>query len=162
MACINNRNNFPNILQREDDWCIPASIENVMKYHRQTTNITQSRIEQLYTQHYSFDTINFDTISQILRSTYGRHWNFDPQRWPDSTQLLNYIEGCIDSNLPTIVSMGLPDRDGQHMFVVLCVRDNDLIIFDPGFRTNRPRPIGREYFLNHLSPGRGTLTINPK
>jgi hypothetical protein len=163
MPCINNINAFQCILQQNDYWCIPASIENVMKYHRQNTNITQNRIVQLFIQRYNLDnTMSFDTVSQVLKSNYGRHWDFDPRPWPSATQLINHVRNCIVDNLPTIVSMDLPDREGQHMFVVLCIRGNNLTVFDPGFRTNRSRPINRDFFLNHLSPGRGTLTISPK
>ena len=58
--------------------------------------------------------------------------------------------------------MDLLDRDSIQMFVILCVNDNRIRVFDSGYRAARSRPIGREFLLNHLSRGKGTLKIYRK
>lgn len=71
MPCISNINSFPCIIQNNPVNCIPASIENVMKYHRNKTNITQNRIGNLYTRFHRFNTISFPNVSNVLRRNYG-------------------------------------------------------------------------------------------
>ena len=58
------------------------------------------------------------------------------------------------------VSMDLPDRDGIHMYTVLCVDRNNVRIFDTDFR-ERSRLINRDFFTCHLAHGLNTLTISP-
>ena len=50
MICI-NLNKFPRVKQSTPDWCIPASIENVMKYYGE--NVSQVDIVIDYIQKFT-------------------------------------------------------------------------------------------------------------
>jgi hypothetical protein len=160
MTCIKNRSNFPYILQQDPLWCILASIENVMKYHRPTTNITQTQIFQQYTAQNPFNTISFNRISQVLRTNYSQYWNFDPRQWQTNNQFVDYVENCIRNNNPVIISMRLPGRTGAHMFTVLCINSRFFRIFDTGYLPTWIN-LDKNFILNNLSPQRGTLLITP-
>lgn len=158
MTCVNNRNNFPYILQREDDWCIPASIENVLGYHGY--DLCQEQIDALYISETNPGGMCLPVIATILDSHYGDIFHFDGRPWPNPDILLDHVESCMADDLPVIVSMNLPDRDGPHMYTILCIDENRVRIFDTGFR-ERPRIISRNFFIRHLANGLNTLTISP-
>jgi hypothetical protein len=159
MPCINNLNSFPYIFQGRIDWCIPASIENVMKYYRNDIQITQQQIIDLYTEVFDLETLCFENVSQVLNDEFGDNYTYTPNTWNTTLELVNYIEDSIENNIPVIVAMDLPDREGIHMVTVLCYRNRFFRVFDTGFRAHRPRNMNREFFINHLTHNRATLTI---
>lgn len=158
MPCVNNRNAFPCILQRNDDWCIPASIENVLGYYG--FKLCQEQIDALYISEPDPGGMCLPVIATILERHYGDRFHFDGRHWLNTNLLLDHVESCMTNNLPVIVSMDLPDRDNAHMYTVLCIDENNVRIFDTDFR-ERTRLVGQDFFERHLAHGLNTLTISP-
>lgn len=158
MPCINNWNRCPYILQREEDWCISASIENVLGYHG--FDLCQEQIDALYISETNPGGMSLPSMATILDRHYGDRFHFEGRSWSDQNLLVNHVEICITNNLPVIVSMNLSGSNGAHMFTVLCIDENDVRIFDTGFR-ERSRLIRRDFFVSHLAHGLNALTISP-
>jgi hypothetical protein len=158
MHCIDNLGSFPMVLQLKDDWCIPASIENVLKYYE--FNLSQEKIFKHYKNVQDPKNMNFDDISNILEDLFGNDFNFEPKHHDSGNQLIEYAEKRIQNNLPVIVSMKLPDRDRPHMYTLVCVGDHNVKIFDTG-GTQRFVTRSRQWLIDHLADGLGTLVIRP-
>lgn len=158
MPCVDNLDTFPMIVQRRNDWCIPASIENVLGYHE--FGVSQEEIFTNYGRVRDPRYMNFDTISDVLENLYGNEFDFEPEHHDNGNQLTIHVENHIQNNLPTIVSMNLPDRDRPHMYIVICMGENNVRIFDTG-GAQRLVTRSRQWLIDHLSDGLGTLVIRP-
>jgi ABC-type bacteriocin/lantibiotic exporter with double-glycine peptidase domain len=158
MPCVNNLQNFPYILQRENDWCIFASIENVLKYSG--FDLPQEQIYALYISEPNPDGLSFRTISRILERHYGDRFIFDPQNHNTRNDLLVYVEDCICENLPVIVSMQASGGNA-HMLIFLSIDQNNVTIFDTGGGTYNLVPVSKQTIINNLAQGKGTLVIRP-
>ncbi|MCJ7572199.1 MAG: C39 family peptidase [Candidatus Thermoplasmatota archaeon] len=158
MPCINNLQNFPYVLQRENDWCIFASIENVLGYFG--FNLSQ---EQIYALHISQSNpcgLSFRNISRILEDHYGDRFSFDPQTHSTRNDVINYVENRIYENLPVIVSMQVAGGYA-HMLIFLGVNSNNLTMYDTGGGTYDLVTVSKQGILRNLAKGKGTLVIRP-
>ena len=64
ITCIKNLDKFPCIKQSTPLWCIPASVENVIKYH--SGDISQVEIVIEFIQEYmDFKSICFEKVKKL-------------------------------------------------------------------------------------------------
>jgi len=70
-----NFENFPKIKQSTPIWCVPASIENVVKYHGEDISQVDIVIEfiQKFTE---FRLICFERVKDILDVRYPKNFKF--------------------------------------------------------------------------------------
>ncbi len=158
MPCINNYENFPCIQQQNNDWCIPASIENVMRFFNFV--ITQEQIIQHFLQKNNSRGMCFATMADILEEQYGDHFEFQVVNHRNANTLVQYVDKRITSdNLPVIVSIEITNNRA-HMLIVLCIDSDTVQVFDTGGR-NRLMRITRQLLIQRLAPSSDTLVINP-
>lgn len=165
MKCI-ELGKFP-FIKQDKDWCIPASIENVLKYHG--GEFAQKKIKEAFEEKHNFGEICFEKIKPILEEKYGKNFNYKIRNkrqgdFSNGDEVWEYAKECIEKNDPLIVAMDLPNRTDIHMWTVICMGEMKIRIFDTG----PPRPslikrlVTKEFFVNHLAPGLGTFLITKK
>jgi len=163
MPCIDNVDNFPCIYQIHPYWCIPAAVENVVKYHG--GNLTQREIVDFVVQKYPFGSISFAVVKEVLEENYGERFSYEDNHHNNRSDLLNFIRDRIAESLPVIISMRLLAQNNTqitHMYTVLCIDGNFVDIFDTGWQNSgRLRKLRRD-ILTRLSLGLNTFTIRPK
>src|SRR5208282_3414512 len=122
MKTIKNVEQFPfKIRQRRPDWCIPANIEAVTKYHEPTSQVNQ---QYLATQLHN--SIGLEHVKRVLGDDSNFGWanieycnNF--QRFDD---LIHDIEKGVCDSVPRIISIPARSFDGTwnggwHMLTVI-------------------------------------------
>ena len=157
MPCISSIEKFPCIYQIHQEWCVPASIENVIKYNK--GDLSQRQIVDYFIEKFPMGSICFDNVKNVLDINYGESKGFEYEviHHPNKDVLLNYVEGCIRSDLPVIISVQGPN--GQHMLTVLCIDEDNIKVFDTSFNSQGIVDHPKAQIRRDLSPGRGTFTI---
>ena len=156
MPCIENFERYPYILQEKDDWCIHASIENLMRFYK--VKISQQQIDDYFKKEHGTRGMCLDTMADILKNHYNSDLEFQVINHKNKTELLHYIEDKISKDkIPVIVSIKNPD-DTAHMLTILCMDKDKFLVFDTD---GRPKPMNwpRQELIDRLSKGFGTLII---
>ena len=133
---------FP-FIKQNGDFCIPASIENVMKYHIKNLDVDQYKIVSLWRKKHIMESINIPKITTTLRRSKYRNnfvfevgaiagvsFNHDVTHL-DRQGLINYAKHCCDDGNPLIVAIGKQGLPGAHMLVVIGYLQNLIMFFDP-------------------------------
>ena len=172
MICIDSKR-FPEIKQRNSKWCMPASIENVIKYHG--GDLSQEQIIGWFEEKYGDQQIGFGKVKDILEEHYGEKFDYIIKNrsqgdFYDGNKVLLYAEKCLKKDCPLIISMWLPEYEDQpiseghrvHMYIVYCIRKNTFSFFDTDPKISvYPRRI-KPWIIEHLSEQLGTFLIIPK
>lgn len=156
MPCVQNYENYPSNGQTESDWCIPASIENLMRFCG--SEITQQQIMQLFDKEHGSRKMCFATMASILTAHYGSDFDFITLNHATPSDLIQYVEDRIIENKPVIVSIEV--FNGWHMWTVLCIDAKNVKVIDTA-RPGMIRTRSRETLVEHLSTALDTLIIIP-
>ncbi len=139
------------------EWCIPASIENVIKYNR--GDLSQRQIIDYFIEKFPMGSMCFDKVKDVLDIKYGESKGFvyEVIHHPNKDALFNYIEVCIRSDLPVIISVQGPNS--QHMLTVLCIDENNIKVFDTSFSSQGIVDYPKAQIRRNLSSGLGTFIV---
>jgi len=188
MPTIQNLQRFPiYIKQQNPDWCIPASIEAVLKYHtfERHLDIDQARIIRIWESYclrnnVLLNSMGFASLVPCLNELPELSRRFEIRKTPavsysnDRTfvfiEWLAIITDCIANNCPPIISIPIPvlrrnhsqnfnfTEKGNHVNVVLGYDDIHLFVHDPDPSIIKPHFIPKEYICN-LPPNGDILEI---
>jgi len=158
--------NFPKIKQSTQIWCIPASVENVIKYHG--GNISQVDIVTEFIQKFTeFRLICFERAKAILDERHGKNFEFIARSHSNGdfktrNDVISYAKDCIKKDLPLIVSMKPFKTKGAHMYTIVGFDNDKVVVFDTNPSVKEYIRISKDKFIRDLSPYMGTLLIKPK
>ncbi|MBW1973345.1 MAG: C39 family peptidase [Deltaproteobacteria bacterium] len=161
-----NFENFPKIKQSTQIWCIPASVENVVKYHG--GDISQVDIVIEFIQKFTyFKSICFEKVKDILDERYGKNFEFIVKSlsngdFKTGNDVISYAEDCIKKGLPLIVSMKPFKSRGAHMYTIIGLDDDIVVVFDTNPDVKGYTRMPKDKFIRDLSSDMGTLLIKPK
>jgi len=107
---IQNLWSFPfRIRQETADWCIPANVEAVTKYHKPDSRVTQG---YLVTQFGDMTQIGFESIKdRVLKVDPHFSWANIPTYMRDSDfnqsfdKFVGFVEKCVDESNPPMISV---------------------------------------------------------
>jgi hypothetical protein len=125
---------FPfRIRQETADWCIPASIEAVTKYHKSDSTVTQG---YLVTQFGDMSQIGLGSMKERVLErddkyswaalTYLRDTDFQLS----FDKFLSSIQQYVDENKPPIISVPMGDRY-WHMLTVVGYDSTHFLVYNP-------------------------------
>ena len=108
---------FQGIYQICANSCIPASIENVVRYHG--GNISQREFLDNFLKDYNMKDLHFQKVKEFLDNDPFFTMNFKSEYkikddHKDIPGLLKYIEECIARDLPVMIAL----NDGKNAHVV--------------------------------------------
>jgi hypothetical protein len=170
---------FPKIkhLQGTEPCCIPASIENVVRYHG--GDVSQQDIRAWCTERYGdADDIDLDKARQVMEETYGDGFSYHIKNRRNSSaissekDMLAAIQEAIDLDIPVIVQMNFPSclylpsystTSEQYVLTVLGASENHVLVWDtnPGVLA-LPVVVSREWMTDHMASGCTSLWIIPE
>jgi len=169
---------FPKVKHMEGTGpcCIPASIENVMRYHG--GEISQEDIRQwCIDQHGDMEHIDLDTASTVMEDNYSGDFSYRIKNQRNSNissedDLLAMTERAIQLDIPVIVQMGFPSclylpsysRDTQqYVITVLGASENHVLIWDtnPGVLA-LPIVVSKDWMTDHMASSCTSLWIIPQ
>jgi hypothetical protein len=138
---------FP-FIKQNGDFCIPCSIENVLRYHGE--NVDQYQIVFLWLQNHAMNAIDIPGIANTLRRSKFRY-NFEfivggrlgtPNNhivdFTNEQGLIDYAKQCCDHGNPLIVVIGPRNSPGAHMIVVIGYINGNIMFFDPANNSKFP------------------------
>jgi hypothetical protein len=137
MQLIQDFERFPfEVRQPPDrDWCIPASIEVVAKYHMPNSTLTQAQILREFVTTKGLEQIGLKSIQEVLGKYSAFSWA--DIRYCEEYQfhgafnaLVSFLEECVDENRPAIISVPIPPKN-WHMLTVLGYDREFLRVYDP-------------------------------
>jgi hypothetical protein len=141
--------------------CLPASIENVIRYYG--GDFSQRKFLNEFLQGHNLHDLSFESAKIFLdqKPEFSDHFTFEVKsvnEHKDVSGLQIYIEDCIKHDAPVIVAIKSPV--GAHIVTVFYKEGTKIAYFDP-------HPvIGKSEFLNineiEFSQGLGTLVIRRK
>jgi hypothetical protein len=117
------------------DWCIPASIEAVARYHMPNSKVTQGQILREFVTRKGLAQIGLRPISDVLKHYSEFSWadiqySEEAQFHGSFNALISFLEECVDESRPTIVSVPIPPKN-WHMLTVLGYDTESLRVYDP-------------------------------
>ena len=137
MQLIQNFESFPfEVRQPPDrDWCIPASIEAVAKYHMPNSTATQAQILREFVARKGLDQIGLKPIQEVLEKYSAFSWAdirycAEYQFHGAFNALVGFLEECVDEDIPAIISVPIPPKN-WHMLTVLGYDMEFLRVYDP-------------------------------
>jgi hypothetical protein len=136
LRCIKRPEDFPCAIKQERfDWCIPASIEAVTRYHYPASAVTQGYI---WTQ---FDLWRRKTGNGIglehVRTVLGEDPNFSQleicfhRGFSGFSEFASELRQHVNRDNPPIMSVHVPQTQSEHMWVVVAYDDTYWRIYDP-------------------------------
>lgn len=170
---------FPKIKHEEEPGpsCLPASIENVVRYHG--GEISQQDIRQrCIDRHSNMDDIDLQAVRQVMDDSYGDDFSYRVKSKRNSDaisseeDLLALAERGIVLDVPPIIQMDFPSclylpsysRDTQqYVLTVLGASENHLLIWDtnPGV-LSLPIVVSKEWMSDHMASSCTSLWIVPR
>lgn len=151
------------IRQKQDYFCIPASIEVVTKYFRHGSLVTQEYLwnqnalackNRNMTTNISFKTIKEFVLDVDPNYSWAESQHIDRPALQDFDDLIRHIRISIENGLPHIVSLPVrKDMAGRtlwHMLTVLGYDDSNVRIYDPHPNAKSPRDISLKQILLDL------------
>ena len=137
MQEIQHFDHFPfEVRQPPDrDWCIPASIEAVTKYHMPNSTVTQGQILREFVTRKGLDQMGLKPIQEVLEKYSLFSWAeiqyCDEHQFHGSfNALVSFLEGCVREDRPVIISVPVPPKN-WHMLTVLGYDREFLRVYDP-------------------------------
>jgi hypothetical protein len=136
MPTIKNLANFPyRIYQERWNWCIPASIEAVTKYHQPHSEITQGYV---FTKimNAGENRLGLANIKEIFQTDPNfRSWLRDDGieyygKFEDFSDFYSSISQFVGYDTPPIVAVPVHGV-GQHMWTIVKCDENNLWYYDP-------------------------------
>jgi hypothetical protein len=117
------------------DWCIPASIEAVTKYHMPDLTVTQGQILREFVARKGLDQIGLKPIQEVLKKHTAFSWADiryceEYQFHGSFSALVSFLEECVVENRPAIISVPIPPKK-WHVLTVLGYDREVLRIYDP-------------------------------
>lgn len=169
---------FPKIKHMEDTgpYCIPASIENVVRYHG--GDISQQEIRQrCIDQHGGIEDIDLERIIQVMDDShddfaYRLKHKRNSNAISSEDDLLSLADRAIDLDVPPIIQMDFPSclylpsysRDTRrYVLTVLGASENHLLIWDtnPGV-LSLPIVVSKDWMSDHMASSCTSLWIVPR
>ena len=117
------------------DWCIPASIEAVAKYHMPNSTVTQGQILREFVRRKGLEQVGLKPIQDVLKQYSEFSWADiryceEYQFHGSFNALVSFLEECVDENRPAIISVPIPPKN-WHMLTVLGYDREFLRVYDP-------------------------------
>jgi len=166
VTCDMNR--FQGFFQICANCCIPASIENVIRYHG--GDFPQREFLDKFLKKYRMTDLHFTKVKEFLdcdvnfnkyftcdHKTKEHHKNFDG--------LLAYFHECISKDLPVIVALNQKTQDGvnKHVVTVHYIEGDKISYFDSDPKSDGFNNFKQKHdFVKLLSENLGTLVIKRK
>ena len=155
---------FQGIYQICANSCIPASIENVVRYHG--GNISQREFLDNFLKDYNMKDLHFQKVKEFLDNDPFFTMNFKSEYkikddHKDIPGLLKYIEECIARDLPVMIALN--DGKNAHVVTVRYIEGGKIAYFD-----SNPKTGGFSDFIeikniqSDFAKGLGTFVIIPK
>jgi len=155
---------FQGIYQICANSCIPASIENVIRYHG--GNISQREFLDDFLKENAMQDLLFEKVKIFLDkySRFTKDFKSEHKTIKDHKDIngcLKYIEECISHNVPLIIALN--DGENSHVVTVHYIEGGKISYFDSnpisgGFQGFKRK----EEVVPLFSPSLGTLVIKRK
>lgn len=161
-----NLEEFPCIKQEREDWCIPASIENIIKYH--SGSISQKDIVDMFIKKFGSEQIHFGNVKEILEEKYGDNYRYilkskGQDDFKNGEDVIDYAEKCLEDNWPLIIAMkNLPNSSAVHMYVVVNIEGEEITVYDTDPSITEYLKKDKNWIIEHLTDGLGTFLIISK
>lgn len=167
---------FPKIQQNNVNWCIPAAVENVTKFHE--GYISQDDIVGYYIEKYHpIEDIDFDKVKDILEDYFAQDFSYKILNKHTSKiigrgkDVIALIKSGVYHGIPPIILMEFPScwylpgystSCGHYVFTALGVSKNSVLIWDTNPKTiNIPFVVENEWILKHLSSDLASFWVIP-
>lgn len=161
-------NKFQGVFQICANCCIPASIENVIRYYGH--EFSQRKFLDIFLKDNNMPDLNFEKVKEVLDSEneFNKYFDFEHETIKDHENiggLLDYIRDCIGKDLPVIVALKqeLENEINRHIVTVHYIDDKKISYFDSNPKSGgfvNFIPISE--FVKLLPDGLGTLLIKNK
>jgi len=157
--------------------CIPASIENVVRYH--DGDISQEDIRQWCIDRYEdIDDIDLDMVTQAVKDNDSDNISYHIKNKRNSSaissedDLLDLARQAITLDIPVIVQMGFPSclylpsystETQGYVLTVLGASENHVLIWDtnPGV-LGLPIVVSKDWMSDHMASNCASLWIVPR
>ena len=168
---------FPKIKHAQDNWCIPAAIENVVRYHG--GDLSQQQIVAWIKEvSGSSEHIDIENVVGVLRKENG-HGGFiyrteqlsSQKKSMDTAAFFALVRAAITQNLPPIVVMEFPScwylpgysaGCEHYVLTIIGITQNHVLIWDTNPAVMAlPIVVSNEWILSHLSPATTMLWVIP-
>jgi hypothetical protein len=130
---IRNFERFPFRIRQppECDWCIPASIEAVTKYHEPNSLTSQNEIAKAFhTKEVGFGLAHVETVlCDSVNFGWVQHFQYE-DKLTNFQDLANKIEITIRDSTPSIISIPVGIRQ-WHMLVPVAYNKTYFRVYDP-------------------------------
>ena len=167
---------FPKIKQKEIKWCIPAAVENIIKYHG--GHVSQEDIINRYVEKYHhIEDIDFQKVHDILEQHFSKDYCYrilgkrSSEIIRTAKDLIYLINSGILYDLLPIILVKFPScwylpgyssGCAHYVFTALGFSQNSVLIYDTNPRTiNIPVVVKNDWIKKHISPDLETLWIIP-
>jgi hypothetical protein len=167
---------FPKIKQKGTNWCIPAAVENVIRFHG--GHILQEDILNYYIEKYHhIEDIDVEKVHDILEHHFGKDYSYrilskrTSQIIRTVMDVISLIKSGIRHDLPPIVLVELPScwylpgystRCDHYVFTALGFSQNSVLIWDTNPNTlNIPVVVENDWVKKHISPDMKTFWVIP-
>jgi len=159
---------FQGIYQICANCCIPASIENVVRYLG--GKFSQRKFLDDFLGKYHMNDLSFENIKKFLDnySTFNIYFKCEcktKKEHIDKDNLLVYIKECLKEDLPVMIVLKESENNKEyiHIVTVYYLEDNNISYFDSN-PTNGGfvEFIDKNNFINKVSDNLGTLILRKR
>ncbi len=157
---------YPKIMQKPC-YCVPASVENLLKYFNCSIEITQEAIMKFC--QYNTDRVGLKEINTKLQS-HDQYRNFKfifrchNNPFNSKDDLIRIIKEENKNGFPVIVCMQ-GENGNTHMWTIFALSEDIVLVFDTDPEKN-PRSTFQLYdfesFCKTINPDLHSLVIKPK
>ena len=130
-STISDLKRFPCYIRQETPiWCIPATVEAVMKYLDPSLVLEQKSLVEEYIKSRDFGTICYANFKDaVLEPRFGTEFCFTIEIFPEFEDWKNAIKKFVLLNLPPLISVRV--QAGAHMAAILGFTDSLFLSYDP-------------------------------
>ena len=167
---------FPKIKQKDTNWCIPAAVENVIRFHG--GDVSQDDIFSYYIEKYHhIDDIDIDKVKDILERHFSQNYSYrivskrTSKIIREATDVVSLIKRGIHNGLPSILLVEFPScwylpgystHCDHYVFTTLGFSQNCILIWDTNPKTlNIPVVVENYWIKKHLSSNLLTFWVIP-